>query len=273
MISTLAVLAVGILLLIYALFFSREKQVMEDTPTSKVRSVAMGFAELKGTAKPSIMLVSPYSNLPCIYYKYKVEVVEENGRRRSRRTIKEGESGAAFYLEDETGKILVYPKRAEIRLSRSLNSADPPEISTEWTIMAGDQLYVAGTVGKMKDFTGVEFDQHTHYRQELERNKGLLSDIDLKPGEWAGPQAQEEARQRIREEIKQLELKINSFDHAAHDNLAEEIAVGKGGGEETFLISDMSEEDLAQQMSYSNALVGAAGAGMVLYALWTFMQG
>ena len=160
-----------------------------------------------------------------------------------------------------------------MRLTDRVQSEDPPEIITEWSIRGGERLYVAGTVGKLRDFTGADFDQAAHYRQELERLHGLLADVDRKPREWTGPQAQEAARDRVRQDIRQLEEKINSFSRETNGDLGEEIAVGKGTGEATFIISDMSEEDLAQQFSYSNALAGAAGGSLIIYALWTFMQG
>ncbi len=267
------ILAIGILLLLWSVLFSGRKRVIEDTPTSKVRSVAMGFAELKGEARPKVMLTSPYSNFPCLYYRYLVEVETYNGRHRSRRTVKQGESGASFYLDDGTGKILVSPKGAEFRLKNSSSTSDGEELITEWCIMAGTQLYVAGTVGKARDSSSVELDQSAHYRQELARLKGMLSDVDLKPGEWAGPAAQETARVRIRKGIQDLEVKISTFDKAADAAQADEIAVGKGEAESTFLISDMSEVELTQQMAYSSFIGIAASVCMIAYALWALTKG
>lgn len=264
----LAILIAGVLLLIRTVFFPGERKVMEDTPTSKVRSVAMGFAELKGVAKPRLLLTSPYSNFPCIYYKYTVEVEVDTGRHRARKIVKEGESGTSFYLDDGTGKILVSPRHARLRLSNSSQAVDGEEIITEWCIMAGAQLYVAGTVGKARDFSSAEFDQSAHYRQELKRCAAMLADVDLKPGEWTGPDAREAARARIKKDIQELETKIGAFDKASDDAPADEIAVGKGEGESTFLISDMSERELTQKLAYSSALAFAAAAGMIIYALW-----
>lgn len=269
----LVILIAGLLLLIWSVFFSGEKKVIEDTPTSKVRSVAMGFAELKGVAKPSVMLTSPYSNFPCVYYKYTVEVETNNGKGTSRSIVREGGSGTPFYLDDGTGKILVSPKRAELRLRNNFRGGEYPEIITEWCIMAGTELYVAGTVGKARDFNAGEFDQSAHYRQELARLKGMLADVDLKPGEWAGAAAQETARARMRKDIQDLETKITSFDKAADDAPAGEIAVGKGEAEGTFLISDMTEGELTQQMAYSASLGLAAAIGLIVYALWAMTQG
>ena len=270
----LILLAAGILIIIWELFFTGEKKVIENTPTSKVRSVARGFAELKGVAKPRLMLVSPYSNFPCIYYKYIVEEEIDTGRgRRSRRIVKEGESGSSFYLDDGTGKILVSPKHAQVNLANRVETCSYPEIITEWCIMAGDQLYVAGTVGKLRDFAGVQLDQSGHYRQELKRFKDMLADVDLKPQEWAGPQAQEAARERIRGQILAVEERLKAFALGQDDALAEEIAIGKGAAEPVFIISDMSEEELTRKMSSATAFALAVAACMVAYSLWALTKG
>ncbi len=269
----LAILIAGILLLVWAVFFSGDRKVMEDTPTSKVRSVAMGFAELKGAAKPRVLLTSPYSNFPCVYYKYTVEVESNNGKHTTRSIVREGGSGTPFYLDDGTGKILVSPKGAQLRLRNNFQCGEYPEIVTEWCIMAGTELYVAGTVGKVSDFSAADFDQGAHYRQELARLQGMLADVDLKPGEWAGPAAQETARVRIRKDIQDLETKVASSNKAAGGAPADEIAVGKGEAESTFLISDMTEGELTQQMAYSSSLALAAAIGMIVYALWALTKG
>jgi len=270
----LLLLPLGICLLIFALFYSKGREAIENTPTSKARSVAMGFAELKGVAQPTIMLTSPYSKFPCVYYKYKVETeTYDQHNKKHRKTIREGESGTPFYLNDETGRILVSPRSAQIDLSNIQESGSSPEIVTEWYIMAGEVLYVAGTVGKIKDFRSVELDRDAHYRQELKRCKDLLADVDLKPGEWASPQARETARERFGKDIRALEEKIASFDRAQNDAMAEEIAVGKGSADTAFIISDKSEADLTQRMAYSNSLTIAAAACMILYALWSILRG
>ena len=54
--------------------FSRLKKYMliNNTPTSKIRSVAMGLVEIKGSVVAKDTLKTPFSNQDCIYYEYEV---------------------------------------------------------------------------------------------------------------------------------------------------------------------------------------------------------
>jgi hypothetical protein len=73
------------------------KRFIEDTPTSKIRSLAMGFVEVYGKVTPiaSGILKSPFGNIECIYFRYIVEesmggeeiFVETNCRGRGIQTF------------------------------------------------------------------------------------------------------------------------------------------------------------------------------------------
>src|SRR6266705_1201454 len=100
--------AVGGGLILYGFTVLHEKRLVEDVPASKARSVAMGLAEVKGAARTKAPLASPITGLPCVYYRYLIEE-ERSGSRGNDRwvTIDKGESTQPFYVEDETGRILV----------------------------------------------------------------------------------------------------------------------------------------------------------------------
>ena len=96
-------------------------RMMEDMPTSKLRSAAQGYVELEGWARlmPGDPIHAPLSGLPCTWYSYEVEKLEtgvdSQGRRRSEwRTIEKGISEAIFFLEDGTGRCIVDPDGAEV---------------------------------------------------------------------------------------------------------------------------------------------------------------
>ncbi len=89
----------------------RLKRTIEDTPTSNIRSMAMGFVEVKGKATPRSHLVAPFSANPCAYWE--VDVATKSGRRGGWTIIHRAQSRHPFYLEDETGIALVYPDGAK----------------------------------------------------------------------------------------------------------------------------------------------------------------
>jgi len=94
----------------------RRRWFIENLPTSKARSVAMGLAELKGKAKyaDENPLLSPVQGLPCVWYRVVVERHATHNSKRSSRVLLRREVGVPFYLEDDTGRVKVLPDGAEI---------------------------------------------------------------------------------------------------------------------------------------------------------------
>jgi hypothetical protein len=87
------------------------------TPVSKIHSLAVGQVEISGRVKEHIsLLVSPFSLASCVYYNYKVEELRSHGKSSSWDTIAEKSSKEEFYVEDDSGKILVNPVGAELHL-------------------------------------------------------------------------------------------------------------------------------------------------------------
>lgn len=100
-------------------FHLRKKyKLIEDIPTSKTRSVAMGLVEVIGTAESvdGTCLTSPFSCNPCLYYSYLVEEERGSGKNRHWVTIAEGASTRRFLLKDDTGVISVDPVGVELNL-------------------------------------------------------------------------------------------------------------------------------------------------------------
>ncbi len=111
---------------------------IENLPTSKARSAALGLAEFRGVAWP----VSTPSAQPILFW---------NIRRPGREVLNR------FYLEDDTGHILVDPKGAEfshgafrflysvrsILLTPRVEHGVPGMVSR---LMPGDRVYVIGSV-------------------------------------------------------------------------------------------------------------------------------
>ena len=48
--------------------------MVKDIPRSTIRSIAMGLSEIHGRIKAKQTLESPISNVPCVYYKYEIQV-------------------------------------------------------------------------------------------------------------------------------------------------------------------------------------------------------
>jgi len=164
----------GIILFIVGFFWFKQKQLIENTPTSNIRSIAMGLVEIFGEAVPSKnILKSPFSKSDCVYYRYTIEEYRRSGKHSQWVTIKHDEQRPCFYLKDDTGAVLVNPEGAkiDIPLDNEFHSSvgkDPPDAVKqfldncnirfeglilginktmrfkEYFIAPGDKLYIMG---------------------------------------------------------------------------------------------------------------------------------
>lgn len=95
-------------------------RLMQDTPTSRIRSASQGYNEFEGAAKllPGEPIVAPLTKLQCVWYWYKVEEKQSHyvrGRSRTRwRTYETGVSDGVFCLQGKTGKAIINPDDAEV---------------------------------------------------------------------------------------------------------------------------------------------------------------
>ena len=101
--------------------FVRRARIMEDTPTSKVRSAAQGYVELNGTAEllPGTPIVAPLTGTRCTWYRYKVQEKQRKhdarGHARTEwRTVAQGVSDDLFLVVDDTGSCIVDPEGAAV---------------------------------------------------------------------------------------------------------------------------------------------------------------
>lgn len=98
----------------------KKARLIENTPTSRIRSAAQGYVELVGDARllPGPDILSPLSGQRCCWWQYTVErqeTVTRNGKRSSEwRTIESGTSDSLFLLVDPTGQCVVDPQGASI---------------------------------------------------------------------------------------------------------------------------------------------------------------
>lgn len=103
-----------------ALFvFLHRARVIEDTPTSRIRSAAQGYVELEGLAQRMTdpLLSAPLTGTPCLWYEYQIErYVRGGGKNNSGHwvTIDKKRSSESFRLVDETGQCIIEPEGATV---------------------------------------------------------------------------------------------------------------------------------------------------------------
>ena len=102
-----------------AFYFFKRKRVIEDTPTSKIRSAAQGYVELVGHA--DIMegppIIAPLTGKHCAWYNFRID--EHRGRGISAQwgSVNKGRSEELFLIIDETGRCIIDPEGASITSS------------------------------------------------------------------------------------------------------------------------------------------------------------
>jgi len=122
----MAILTVMSLAAFFFLFRAyRRARIVEDTPTSKIRSAAQGYAEFQGQAEalPGEPTIAPLSQLHCLWYRYSIQerrTSHHKGRRRTRWvTLESGTSDDTFRLRDDTGDCVIDPDGASVTPSVS----------------------------------------------------------------------------------------------------------------------------------------------------------
>lgn len=148
------------------------RRAIEDTPTSRVASAAQGYAELAGSGQPlpDTHLVSPVTQLPCLWYRYTVEE-RNNGEWKQ---TEHGESDLPFNLADDSGVCEIDPRGAEIHTAHKETRTLGDQRTTEWILLKGDRLYALG------EFRS---DNGEHVALDRRRDVGELL------GEWKEDQA------------------------------------------------------------------------------------
>lgn len=162
---------------IFALQAIRRARLIEDVPTSKIRSAAQGYVELIGHAEAmdGPVIVAPLSQQSCVWYRYCVEERRRSGKHIRWHIVEKGVSDSLFLLRDETDHCCVIdPEGADVKVHEVLRwsgghprpHSRPAKSSreigwlnlftigsyryTEWRLDEHDPLYVIGrfrTVG------------------------------------------------------------------------------------------------------------------------------
>ena len=90
-------------------------RLIEDTPTSRIRSAHQGYVELIGEA--AMMrgepVIAPLSGRPCCWWRYRVDYKGDKGWK----SVRSGRSESLFLLRDETGECIIDPEGAEVTAS------------------------------------------------------------------------------------------------------------------------------------------------------------
>ncbi len=225
-------LVITLICFFLAFHYLHRKRLIQDTPTSKVRSAAQGYLELVGHGElmDGLPIIAPLTGTHCTWYQFRVEEKRQSGKRTEWKTIRQGISDDLFLLKDETGECVIDPEGASVTVRTSDiwygGSASPSAMPgrnkpralfssgrfryTEKRLHPGEALYAIGlfkTVGGSGAKLDVETDVRELIREWKRDSEEMLKRFDLnKDGEidmeeWQ--QVRDEAFQHIVEKHKE----------------------------------------------------------------------
>lgn len=238
--------AVGGAVLIY-LGFNRLKkfQLINDTPDSKIRSMAMGIVELHCHAMPDKTIRTPFSQTDCVYYRYEIKEYRRHTSHTKHGThtyytwdtIASGEKRVLFYAEDETGRVIVNPDKAEISI------AAKKAFLQKAGIFGGLTMLIKALSGE----------------KVIDVNPLKLKPIPVNQSSVFGNNVGDRKYYEYFIEPKETLFIIGT---ASNEN--GKVMVKKGENEETFIISNKSENEMLKSYRLQISIFFIAGALMFI---------
>jgi hypothetical protein len=223
---------IGLAVFVIGFIFFRKKRLIENIPTSKIRSIAMGLVEIFGQVIPikERILKSPFTDKECVYYQFTIEEYRSSGKNSQWVTIKKGEQRDLFYLKDDTGTVMIDPTGATIEARKNFEyqsglGKDPPEQVIRF--LAANNLTHDGFFGLNKTM---------RYQETI-----IIPDDTLYIMGTAGK---------------------NPFNKEVTENHVDSIIIQKGKYEKQYYISDKSEKQILKNLALLTYAMW--GFGMVL---------
>jgi len=165
----------GIGLFIYGFRLLLRRRLILDTPFSKIRSAPMGMVEISGLAVGPYTMIAPITARPCYYYRTLVWEWKQQGKNKSWVKVAGESMHLPFFVDDNTGRLLVDPRGADLDLHRDFEqefcngffttkSPAPPNVTTflarhgiattnkikvqEFCIKPKNALFILGTLAE-----------------------------------------------------------------------------------------------------------------------------
>ena len=111
----------GVYLFYRGFRFLQRKRLILNTPASKIRSAAMGLVEINGLAVGPYTMLAPITGVPCYYFHAMAWQWQQEGRNSKWVKVADESLHVPFFLDDNTGRVLVNPQGAEMDIHRDFH--------------------------------------------------------------------------------------------------------------------------------------------------------
>jgi E3 Ubiquitin ligase len=109
-------LLAGIYLFVQGFRLLQRRHLILNTPVSKIRSASLGMVELSGLAVGPYTMVAPITERPCYYYRTLAWEWKQSGKNKQWVKVASECTHVPFFLDDNTGKVMVDPRGADLDL-------------------------------------------------------------------------------------------------------------------------------------------------------------
>lgn len=113
--------AFGVYLFCRGFHMLSRKRLILNTPTSNIRSASMGLVELTGLATGPTTMIAPLSGVPCYYHRTVAWQLRQSGKNKKWEKVVEEVQHVPFFLDDNTGRLLVNPDGAEMAIHQDFH--------------------------------------------------------------------------------------------------------------------------------------------------------
>jgi E3 Ubiquitin ligase len=96
----------------------QRKRLIENTPSSRIRSASMGLVEVSGLATGPYTINAPITGLPCYLHRTIAWEWKREGKNSQWVKVADETQHVPFFLDDNTGRVLVDPQGAEMQIHR-----------------------------------------------------------------------------------------------------------------------------------------------------------
>jgi len=259
-VGSVVAVGTGVLAFVHGFRSLRLQRVIQDTPTAKVRSLAMGLVELEGRLQCRSRTNAPFSGRNCVWWEVLVQTIRQNNKGvKQWHTVHRERSGNPFYLDDGTGTALIYPQDAQVSAG---------DVTSEET----------GGFGVPEPYSTYMHDRHL----------GLRALYGMGPMRF---------QERVLEEGRAVFVlgRANPKPHAVEISMDEDVlqatgtdaygaqhvrefdgrcmaVIRKGPRDPAFLISDRSEKSMASEYGLK-AFAGLVGGPVIaMFGLWFLVE-
>jgi len=233
----------------------RKYRLILDTPTSKIRSMAIGIVEIHGQVVAETLIRTPFSKTDCVFYKYEIKEYRRHttGSGKNRRTtyrwetVSSGDQRVLFLAKDDTGTVLVNPEGAEFNVARR----------RVFYQKAGGFGSIGGLVGfikRLKDFSLSSENEFDTTEWKLEE---ITADSGWSFGTSVGDRKYYEYFLLPDDNLFVLGTAANQPD------APNKVLIKQSTNEKMFYISDSSEKGIVK--SLKKAAFASVGGGLFLF--------